>query len=265
MAQPPAYARSYSFTDHSTNFPATPQPGVRLDIEFNNLATSVAGIRTNMALLQRDDGALANGSVGPDQLSTGLTMGLRSVSNWATDTAYVVNDATWVANALYRCAVSHTSAAAFATDLAASRWTLIVDIVPYAEAAVEDAVIGDIVIDEVAISALIAGKADKASDNAFSAGQSIRAGTATTQIDYLTLQPTDYGAGKPRLVIRKASTADTWLLVLEDGAGGTPKLDIQADVTLNGDVPYTDGDFAVSDFPTLAQVRRIARRQALLY
>lgn len=262
MPQPPAYARSYSFTDHSTNFPTVPQPGLRLDTEFNNLATSIAGIRTNIALLQRDDGALANGAVGPDQLSTSLTLGLRSVRDWATATAYVVNDAVWRTNALYRCATSHTSGASFSTDLAAGRWTLVTNLNTYAVAAVEAAVIGDIVIDEEAISALIAGKADKDTDNEFSAGQSVKAGAATAQVDYLTLQPTDYGAGKPRLVFRKSSVADTWILLVEDGAAGVAKLDIQGTVTLNGDVPYTDDNLDPESLLNAEDIRRTAIRYA---
>lgn len=41
---------------------------------------------------------------------------------WVTATAYAVNDILWVSKVGYRCIVAHTSAAAFATDLAAGRW-----------------------------------------------------------------------------------------------------------------------------------------------
>ena len=262
MAQPPAYARSFSFTDHSTNLPSTPQPGVRLDTEFNNIGLSIAGIRTNIALIQRDDGALANGAVGPDQLSTSLTLGLRSVSNWATATAYIVNDAVWRSNALYRCATSHTSAAAFPTDLAAGRWTLVTDLNTYAVAEVAEAAIGEIVIDEQAIADLIDAKADKDADNAFSAGQSIKAGAATLQADYLLAQPTDYGAGKPRAYLRKSSTAGTWLFGVEDGAGGSPVLNLQGVIQLNGLTPYTTANLDLTPYQTEADVRRLAIRYA---
>jgi hypothetical protein len=205
MAQPPAYSRSFSFTNQSTNFPTTPQPGLRLDTEFNNLATSIAGIRTNMALLQRDDGALANTSVGLDQLKAEVLVGMRNLANLGTVTEEDIND----------------------------------------------------LLDEA-----MAGAASLTAANVFTTTQNVRAGTATTLRDYLVLQPTDYGAGKPRLVVRKSATADTWLLVVEDGAGGTPKLDIQGGVTLNGDTPYTDDNLDLTNYQTAADAQRIAIRYA---
>jgi len=205
MAQPPAYARSFSFTDHSTNLPSTPQPGVRLDTEFNNLGTSISGIRTNLALIQRDDGALANASVGLDQLKPEVLVGMRSLANLGDATGEDINA----------------------------------------------------LLDEA-----LAGLPELAAANVFTTTQNVRAGTATTLRDYLVLQPTDYGAGNPRLVVRKSATADTWILVVEDGAGGSPVLNIQGVVQLNGLTPYTTADLDLTSYQTAADVRRLAIRYA---
>lgn len=259
MAQPPAYARAFSFTNWTANHPTTPQPGVSLDNEFGAVATSIAGIRTNLALIQRDDGQLANGVVGPDQLSAALTMGLRSVSDWATATAYVVNDAVWTNSKLYRAETAHTSALLFATDLAASKWTEIMDLVPYAETALLGVVVGGITVDENAIADLLATKAELAGANIFSARQRITAGGATEPLDYLSLRPSDYAAGKPEFVIRKLAGATAWEIAVTDGApevDGTMNFVFTA-LTLNGVALLTAADIT-SLQADIAHAKRMA-------
>lgn len=155
MAQPIPYERSYSFTNWSSSHPSDPHPGVQLDAQFDALEVTTDQIRTNLALIQRDDGLLANGSVGADQLSTEITIGLRSIGPWATSTAYVVNDAVWYGSMLYRCLVAHTSGT-FSTDLAADSWGDIVDFATIAEAAVAAALVGEIEIDEETFAEIFA-------------------------------------------------------------------------------------------------------------
>lgn len=127
MAQPPTYTRQYDFTNFQTSNPSTPLPANQVDIEYNAVKQTLDAINTNLALIQRDDGALANNSVGADQLSSEISLGLRSVADWATGTVYVVNDGVWQDGVLYRCDVAHTSTV-FATDLAAEYWSVLVDL-----------------------------------------------------------------------------------------------------------------------------------------
>src|ERR1700723_3253136 len=54
-----------------TNPTAVP-PGSSIDLELNNVKANSDGVLANLARIQRDDGALANGSVSFDQLSPGL-------------------------------------------------------------------------------------------------------------------------------------------------------------------------------------------------
>ena len=72
MARPPAYTRRFSFSQFETHNPGQPKPGVQLDTELDDVSLAVRGTQTALALLQRDDGQLANGSVGVDQLIPGL-------------------------------------------------------------------------------------------------------------------------------------------------------------------------------------------------
>jgi hypothetical protein len=72
MAYPPAYVRAYSFTDFETLNPGEPKPGDKLDTEYDAVSNALTATQTNLALIQRADGELANESVGVDQLQAGL-------------------------------------------------------------------------------------------------------------------------------------------------------------------------------------------------
>lgn len=132
VSQPPPYLRQTSFTDHSAENPSLPHEGTSLDAEFNALAVTMAAVLVNLALIQRDDGALKNRSVGLETLTPGVlalinsTTGL-SAGEWATATVYTAGSS-WVSEGTgtYICAVSHTSGT-FATDLASGLWVLIYD------------------------------------------------------------------------------------------------------------------------------------------
>lgn len=124
MAQPPPYVPVHSFVADSAtlaNF-----PGQALDVEFQDVKTTTDAIRANLALIQRDDGALANGSVTFDTLALSLqSNGLAGAAAWVTGLAYAVGAPVYQSNNLYRCLVAHTSGV-FATDLAAGKWLLLV-------------------------------------------------------------------------------------------------------------------------------------------
>lgn len=127
MPQPTPYVRQYSFASFQGQNPTAPLPAQKLDLELTKVKATLDQVLTNLALIQRDDGALANGSVGRAQLDGVLiSLGFDRPSLWATTTAYKVNSAVFQSNGLYICAVAHTSGV-FATDLAASKWVLTAD------------------------------------------------------------------------------------------------------------------------------------------
>lgn len=270
MAQPPAYARTHSFSDWTANYPTLPHSGVRLDAEYDNLALTLAAVRTNLALIQRDDGEIANETIGADQLNPEITIGLRSVSSWATATAYVVNDAVWTTGKLYRCLVAHTSASAFSTDLAASKWSEVFNPATMVQEAVNAAIAAGTINVSVDTSTF----AGKGSTNAFTGLNSFAAATtftalptsqiatAVTAADYFAAKPSDYGAGKPGFFLRKKTTANAWELEIDDGAAGSGALDIVvsafASLTVNGAALAP-----ASDIATLTTSVRRARNLAL--
>jgi hypothetical protein len=127
VSQPTAYDRQASFTTIQQEFPTDPLPGDDLDAELNAVKQTLDEILNNLALIQRDDGALANESVGLDQLSSDIELGYRAPSIWAAATEYDAFDAVFYAQKFYNCLEAHTSSGAFSTDLADLKWEVIAD------------------------------------------------------------------------------------------------------------------------------------------
>src|SRR4051794_26458939 len=116
MAQPTPYTRLFDFTAWSTAHPSSQQPGVDLDGEYNRLKVTTDQIRTNLAIIQRDDTALANAIVTPDSLSTATKALIAGTwtprGPWANATAYVVGDVVSSGGVTYVCWSAHTSSGA---------------------------------------------------------------------------------------------------------------------------------------------------------
>lgn len=126
MPQPSPYIRTYDFTDYQEDFPTQPLPASPLDAQLDLISIFSQLITARLALIQRDDGELANQSVGADQLDGELIALLGNAKIWATAQTYAVGDVVFYNNAIYKALVAHTSTV-FATDLGAGKWALIID------------------------------------------------------------------------------------------------------------------------------------------
>lgn len=131
MAQPRDYTRQYNFNDFQTTSPSDPLPANQVDAELNAVKLTLDDLNTNIGLVQRDDGKLANASVHPDALSS-ATLALVQVSgytprgDWAVSTAYAAGDLVNYNDATYLSNEAHTSNGfTFAADDSAGRWTLL--------------------------------------------------------------------------------------------------------------------------------------------
>jgi hypothetical protein len=71
-ALPAPPSRQFSFTDHSTNLPTTPQPGDRMDAEYDRTNQAVSQLITFNAAVFNTDGTLIPGSVGKAQLDPSI-------------------------------------------------------------------------------------------------------------------------------------------------------------------------------------------------
>lgn len=131
MPQPTAYTPTTNFAaDESAN--AGGRSTVRtaaVDAEFAAIATTLSGVRTNLALNQRDDGEIRDERVKLHTLSTDVKALLAAGQGlprgaWLTATAYALRDIVTQGGNSYICATAHTSGT-FSTDLAAVRWLLL--------------------------------------------------------------------------------------------------------------------------------------------
>ena len=205
MAQPTAYNRQYDFNAFQTSNPTTPLPSSQVSAELNALETTVDGVLVNIAKIQRDDGALANTSVGIDQLKTEVTFGLETVVNWATSTVFALNAGAWNGSNLYRCIVAHTSGT-FSTDLSNNKWTLLVDASAVTTAASNSASTASTKASEAAASAVTSAayaiKSDGAKDYATKAEDS-----AVTGSDFSALHHAAKSAASASASASSATTA----------------------------------------------------------
>ncbi len=123
MAQPQEWVRQADFQTLSPG-----DLGNGLEDDFDCSKTTQDEIRANLALIQRDDGELANQSVGTDQLRDSVITGVQSPTAWTTNTAFSVQDSVIVSDIWYIAEVAHTSGSDFAVDLAAGLWRILLDL-----------------------------------------------------------------------------------------------------------------------------------------
>ena len=86
MSQPKKYTRSADFTKNHGSV----QNDSLLNAEFDNIATTVNGLRTRQAILLRDDETVANGIIGLDNLTDALK---NSLDTTVTDSALALETA----------------------------------------------------------------------------------------------------------------------------------------------------------------------------
>jgi hypothetical protein len=132
MAQPTPYAPITDFSQEETN-QVSGRSAVRtqqLDNEFDNIALTLSELLLNMALLQRDDGALNDSIVtlqtlSADVLALMVSTGSVVRGNWAQGTDYAYRDIVETAGASYICVTAHTSSPLFQTDKDLGYWIIL--------------------------------------------------------------------------------------------------------------------------------------------
>lgn len=134
MAQALPYVPTIDFSEYQAANPDAPFSGAALDVELLGIQQTTDGLRNNLALIQRDDGALVNGIVSPDSFNAAALALIGSGAfnvrgRWLTGTSFSLGDLVWFDaggsdDGTYVCATDHTSGA-FSTDLAAYKWVLL--------------------------------------------------------------------------------------------------------------------------------------------
>lgn len=125
MAYPNIYGVTYSYTGFQQSQGGNTFPGTQLDADLAGLQSSVSNLALFVTGVMRSDGALANGSVTYDSLSTSLqTAGLAPSLAWVAGKQYFANGGAIINNGFYRATVAHVSGV-FVTDLAAGKWVFV--------------------------------------------------------------------------------------------------------------------------------------------
>lgn len=127
MSQPPAYsiATDFSAEEAAGTVGLDSVDTTKIDTEFTNIQTTIAAIRTNLALMQADDGSPVDDWVDlpalHDNIISLITSNADHQGAWASSTAYTVGQSVLQSSELYLCIEAHTSGT-FSTDLAANKW-----------------------------------------------------------------------------------------------------------------------------------------------
>jgi hypothetical protein len=124
MAQPTPYDRQYSFSSWQSQHPSDPLPGDEVDAELNAVKATTDEIIVNLGKIQRDDGNLANETVGLEQLKPEVSVGVAPAVAWTADTYFALNATVFNELILYRCIEAHTSTSVFD----ASKFTELADL-----------------------------------------------------------------------------------------------------------------------------------------
>lgn len=126
MTTAPTYNRLFNFTNFQSVNPATPLPATQVDAELSQIKVTLDAMLQNTALIQRSDGALANGSVGQVQFADSLSIGFTFRGAWVTGTNYAIADGVFDGFIFYVAKLANLSAATHpASD--ATNWKVVAD------------------------------------------------------------------------------------------------------------------------------------------
>lgn len=122
MPYPSAYTQTYSYTAFQQSQGNNSFPGTQMDADLAGVSTAIAGLQTFIQTTLRSDGALQNGCVTLDKLSSDIQLGIPVPTVWAAAATYVVGQTVTEGATLYIALVAHTSTSSFATDYGNGLW-----------------------------------------------------------------------------------------------------------------------------------------------
>lgn len=143
MPQPTPYNRSFSFTDYQTATPSAPLPGVRVDAQLDGIEQTINEVLSNLALIQRDDGVLKDGSVTLDSISNALFVAIVAAAGGGS---YLSPNLTFVSHTLAPGAAATVTLTGVYPDLTVDIGVPKGDPAAPGAATLEDGVYGDVTV-----------------------------------------------------------------------------------------------------------------------
>lgn len=153
MAQPTPFDRVFSFTNQQALTPTAPLRADKVDAELNAVKVTTDEIIQNLSLIQRDDGHLANGVVGPDQLADSLSLGIEPPVAWTLGDTYTALSSVFYGKKFYGSNVAHTATNGNRPDVDAVTWTMIADFTAESSIVVTDNSVYTAAIQALAVTA----------------------------------------------------------------------------------------------------------------
>lgn len=127
MTTAPDYSRVYNFTNFQSANPASPLPGNEVDAELNAVKATTDAINANLQLIQRSDGALANASVGYQQLQGAILTGMNPPALWSSaGINYQPGALVFSGTVMYVCNTANTSNV-LSPPTSNPAWTFLID------------------------------------------------------------------------------------------------------------------------------------------
>lgn len=235
MAQPTPYDRQANFSNEEALNPTTKTPGASLDAELNAAKISLDQTQANLALIQRDDGRLANASVGIDQIAPSLSIGFTLRGSWEAPENYVLGDGVVYDSGFWRAAASHVSELGSPPTPSNPLWEFLYSIVDIVPVSIPDGSVTDTKLrNSVGVSVIGRAVNSTGVPADIVAGSDglvlVRVGGVLTFAQLPTASLTDLAVTTGKLADASVTTAK-----LGDAAVTTAKLDLTTGIVLTRD------------------------------
>ena len=127
MADPTRYDVEYSFSGYQAVNPAEPLPAPELDNELANIETALDSVADAIHDVRRSDGALKNGIVTQESLSSSLSIGFTLRGEWTLGVDYALGDGVYKTGKFYIAKVANTAVSGNDPALDSATWGVAAD------------------------------------------------------------------------------------------------------------------------------------------
>ena len=122
------YIKTTDFQEFQNVNPNNPLPATDVDRELENVELTIDEIRQRLQMIQRDDGQVANKTIGVEQLKAELLSGVNPPDTWEPTKIYVPGDTVVTGTSWLLTRQQHLSAPTLQEDIDAGYWFTLIDL-----------------------------------------------------------------------------------------------------------------------------------------